>query len=374
MLKSLEIKGLNGKIDHVIEFNPDITILTGPNGSGKTNILKLIWYLFSPNVERAYEEIDFESATLTTDLFKLTLNKLEHTADFISSQNQSISISITDSGLNDKKKPTYSERRIGRYTRNSFQIELDDINGAILSLKEQSLFFPTYRRIEEGRNSANNEMYEVATALRALANRISVGGHKLIASVSADDIVRLLSNRYAATSNKALSYRDDLLKNITKTLEDSRNKATGNHTSLSSDMVIDQIIKMVENADNAQEELFAPFSSINEILKGFVCDKSIRIDSNYIIGEIGNEINVDLLSAGEKQVLSFLAYNSFYSNSLIVIDEPELSLHIDWQRSLLPTLEKQGSNNQIIVATHSPFIYANYPEKEVILSAGLNNG
>ena len=53
------------------------------------------------------------------------------------------------------------------------------------------------------------------------------------------------------------------------------------------------------------------------------------------------------------------------------IDEPELSLHIDWQRALLPALLEQGTSNQLILATHSPFIYANYPEKEILLSSGV---
>ena len=64
-------------------------------------------------------------------------------------------------------------------------------------------------------------------------------------------------------------------------------------------------------------------------------------------------------------MLSFLAYNAFYQDTIFIIDEPELSLHVDWQRILFPTLLKQNSSNQFIVATHSPFIYAKYPDKEL---------
>ncbi|MCH8295763.1 ATP-binding protein, partial [Candidatus Poribacteria bacterium] len=73
------------------------------------------------------------------------------------------------------------------------------------------------------------------------------------------------------------------------------------------------------------------------------------------------------LSSGEQQMLSFLCHNAFQKNSIIFIDEPELSLHVDWQRLLFPTLLKQGTGNQFIVATHSPFIYSKYPDKELIL-------
>ena len=75
-----------------------------------------------------------------------------------------------------------------------------------------------------------------------------------------------------------------------------------------------------------------------------------------------------MLSAGEQQMLSFLCYNAFYEDSIIFIDEPELSLHADWQRRLFPNLMKQQSSNQFVVATHSPFIYSKYEDKEIVLS------
>ena len=53
-------------------------------------------------------------------------------------------------------------------------------------------------------------------------------------------------------------------------------------------------------------------------------------------------------------MLSFLCYNAFYNNTPIFIDEPELSLHVDWQSLLLTTLLEQSTGNQFFVATHSP--------------------
>jgi predicted ATP-dependent endonuclease of OLD family len=68
-------------------------------------------------------------------------------------------------------------------------------------------------------------------------------------------------------------------------------------------------------------------------------------------------------------MLSFLVYNAFYSSCSIFIDEPELSLHADWQRVLFPTLLRQAAGNQFVVATHSPFIYSKFPDKELVLNA-----
>ena len=84
-------------------------------------------------------------------------------------------------------------------------------------------------------------------------------------------------------------------------------------------------------------------------------------------GEVNEAITSDKLSSGEKQMLSFFCYNTFVQNAAIFIDEPELSLHVDWQRRLLPILLEQGTGNQFFIATHSPFIYSKYPDKEILL-------
>ena len=47
-------------------------------------------------------------------------------------------------------------------------------------------------------------------------------------------------------------------------------------------------------------------------------------------------------------MLSFLCYNAFSENTAIFIDEPELSLHVDWQRLLLPTLLEQGTGKSVL--------------------------
>ena len=64
-IKSIEISGLFGRKETVLyEFNNDLNILTGRNGSGKTTILKLVWSIISGNISLAIKEINFSSCTL----------------------------------------------------------------------------------------------------------------------------------------------------------------------------------------------------------------------------------------------------------------------------------------------------------------------
>jgi len=49
-----------------------------------------------------------------------------------------------------------------------------------------------------------------------------------------------------------------------------------------------------------------------------------------------------------------------YSNHVYIADEPELSLHVDWQEKLVSNLKNLNPNSQIIFATHSPDIVGNF--------------
>ncbi|OYU79356.1 MAG: hypothetical protein CFE23_14400 [Flavobacterium sp. BFFFF1] len=88
-----------------------------------------------------------------------------------------------------------------------------------------------------------------------------------------------------------------------------------------------------------------------------------------IFEENGNEMSIGQLSSGEKQIVfrgSFLLKDKESSKgALILIDEPEISLHPNWQLKVLSFFKKLFTNNsgeqtsQIIISTHSPFIIHN---------------
>lgn len=81
------------------------------------------------------------------------------------------------------------------------------------------------------------------------------------------------------------------------------------------------------------------------------------------------EVTIDQLSDGEKQlygrVIALMILNP--SNSMILIDEPEIALHPAWQQKIMKIYSRIGKNNQFIVATHSPQIIASVPYKNRIL-------
>ncbi|MES4397188.1 AAA family ATPase, partial [Escherichia coli] len=68
------------------------------------------------------------------------------------------------------------------------------------------------------------------------------------------------------------------------------------------------------------------------------------------------------LSSGEKQLLILFIETLLQQNKpfIYLTDEPELSLHIAWQRKIIPAIKQLNPNAQIIAATHSPEVASKY--------------
>jgi len=83
-------------------------------------------------------------------------------------------------------------------------------------------------------------------------------------------------------------------------------------------------------------------------------------DNVWFMNSNGKEFMIDALSTGEKTLISKVLYLYFqdYKNKVILIDEPELSLHPSWQNRVLKIYENfaKANNCQVIIATHSPHI------------------
>ena len=75
----------------------------------------------------------------------------------------------------------------------------------------------------------------------------------------------------------------------------------------------------------------------------------------------GEKLNMRHLSSGEKQVVSLFThvYLGEAEGLVVLIDEPELSLSVPWQRQLLPDILNSSSCNFLAAVTHSPYIFEN---------------
>jgi predicted ATP-binding protein involved in virulence len=86
-----------------------------------------------------------------------------------------------------------------------------------------------------------------------------------------------------------------------------------------------------------------------------------------------HQSNIKSLSSGEKQIATLLYASHISSQEVILIDEPEISLHINWQRNLLKEIVSKIKNKQIIVCTHSPVIGTNFRESIQAMNISATN-
>lgn len=87
----------------------------------------------------------------------------------------------------------------------------------------------------------------------------------------------------------------------------------------------------------------------------------IRSRNEILFGQIGEELSPYKLSSGEKQILAILLTVLTEDNQhyVLFMDEPEVSLHIDWQQKLIEMILELNPNVQIILTTHSPAVIMN---------------
>lgn len=92
----------------------------------------------------------------------------------------------------------------------------------------------------------------------------------------------------------------------------------------------------------------------------FLCtNKKIVRNNNEILFEQDGEILLPYsLSSGEKQLLVILLTTLVQDmqNCVLFMDEPEISLHIEWQQQLISRVRAMNPNVQIILTTHSPAV------------------
>lgn len=380
----------------------NIYVLSGKNGAGKTTILKLMWYFISGNLEKALIEVPFKKATLETDVY-------------------TFEVTVT----NEKENPfttILKYKDLSKIDKKLADINPDDVDTQIRHVLTRftgkSFFLPTFRNIEGGfttekydikhelfrtlllNNSQNtSESIDLTQNFELLSNKLSNNNHKFITSVSSSAINDILISKYAEVMSKTQPFQakkkelsDQLISSFVFTPE-------GMKISSETDKeIVSELRRNLDELETQIDSIKRPIKRFHESTKFFlkkykfhftkdvqfslVSENAIdkrRLSISELLGLEDNPPKEDLydlslLSAGEKQILMFISYNALYDNAIFFIDEPEISLHADWQRLLFRILMKQNTTNQFIITTQSPFIYSKYSKNEICIDPNLDRG
>jgi predicted ATPase len=127
------------------------------------------------------------------------------------------------------------------------------------------------------------------------------------------------------------------------------------------------LLNFIQNLLASHEQLRTIDNRIGkfaEVCNSYLVNKKYHYDASNVTLNIKNnynnkEIPLTKLSSGEKQIISTFSkiYLEYEKDYIILFDEPELSLSIEWQEHFIPDIIQSGNCSLLVCVTHSPFIF-----------------
>ena len=261
------------------------------------------------------------------------------------------------------------------------------------NISQKVLYLPTYRRIESDFSSLfmdenrymKNEMLikfgmsDVERSIEAILEKI-----KEISRDGFNKMTGVLLKQYAYydTQGKTRKTYQKIDKEMLKIILDRLgNEIAENDYRKIFDLLENEqiyteeysylynlILNLMKNYDTQKvydEKIKAFVDTCNKYLSGkqFVYNQSeVKLDIQMYTND--NEfqiIKLSNLSSGEKQIVSLFSKLFLENNkeSILIIDEPELSISMKWQRMLVPDIIRSDNCKLLLTVTHSPFIFEN---------------
>lgn len=317
IIKRLQIEKLFGTTNIDWELNPSVNVLVGQNGLGKSTILRII------NATLTHERIsDFELINKCELIFE-DGKKCLFTREFKNQQ-----------ALFDKLIKQVSEAE-------EFKLDLqaDSVLSEDSVIEKRSFSFKK-EKLQEVRDRLKTIFLEMQE--ESLSGNIS--SFTLQGDIKAEEDITI---EFISTINMSANSINSLT------------TSSGQHTTLL-DIEIDNEIQrlLAFNDDILKQKLL---SSLNTLFAE--THKTIEFSKNKLAVKLanGDTIPFSKLSSGERQVIFIFLKVVIASvdSALILMDEPEISLHLSWQEKLLNEIRKVNATSQIIIVTHSPAMLMN---------------
>lgn len=389
-----KIAGLAGRKDvYTAKLNRDINVFFGLNGSGKTSLLKILHSALGDDME-IIKTVPFEWAEITfhsvdyNKNFVLTLHKnhmkrrrspmIKETAKAveprISDTDESIRDMYTYYGLPSKELSWKYKPKLPPHSPRAWNHE----------------YLPTYRLY----SAAEPYSYRVSRDIRE--TKEFAYDWEMLFERNFHRLWLSYSNRYL--SEIQMIQGEGLAKVLRRVLTpDERRKEAeqldtetvyhrvatflarqGSRDALGrfetfnemyrSNSRLRTVINDINTTEQRIEKAVASRRKLEQLIRDmFTGNKTVKFKDDEVVVETddGHEIGLNSLSSGEKHTLLIFIATLLTEIGSLLIDEPEISLHVDWQTALISIMRQLNPKAQLIIATHSPEITSQISDDKI---------
>ena len=413
VLERVVVDGFWGRLKADVVFQRDVNFLIGPNGSGKTTLINLIAAALSADFS-VLSALQFSRITLFLAQTKGRKKpRLEVTKAYSSSaphnrivyriwEKASGSPMCFEMDWLEEESVRQSRQELLRlrHKTRTLAVTLEGLINIIwLSIRRTS---PEARRTQHSKQESplEHKLTELSHSFMRMISILEQQASDLTQKFQEKVFLSLVQHRNVDAMLHVMSQLDteaerrticDILDKfgIPKTTyaEDVDDHFSSLETSLgklraSEGFEISELVALVtsycthglvdswQNVKKIQTEIMQPIedflTTANNLLNG---KKLVVSDSNEVAVRttLDEDLELNDLSSGEKQLIIFLGEAVLQEHVpwLYLADEPELSLHIEWQELLVDSLLSLNPSAQIIFATHSPDIVASYQKSSI---------
>jgi len=416
---SLEVIGLYERFDIEQKFNAGINVLFGKNGACKTTLLHILANVLNGDYRR-FLHLDFQRITLTLDDNETVIIEwIPENGEKIlnirhSKTRRGIKIHKQDSTFS-SSIPIYPVLTLAYFPAFRTMIEawssLDDTditkheivretlqqytNSLNLKQEATTLFvrklfgdfvpeinYPSPQEIELSlANEAQEAILEIARADREIFSQSFVDTFSALSPIEddSDEQPEKILERIKVFSEELQNYpfQDEsmLSSGIYSRVQEilSSMAFRGDGTKSLAARILKVYRDSLERIVNAQKNAFSSIEQYLQAVSEFLEDKNLVVKNQQSsplqpfvqisFRDGSSSDGLSSLSSGERQIVTLIyAVTHMSPQDVVLIDEPEISLHIDWQRKLLTKMAAQLTTQQVIVCTHSPSIGRDHSE------------